>query len=210
MNKYHYEDDDDDKHVDKDELEEKHDVESNDDDDYPHDDNQIYYQKKRLNSNNDDDDIENFNHRKKKNKNQSSELSDMENEDDNLNIIVQAVLDELRNDNLDAKKKNDSRYEKIKCFHDEIDSYLKSNHTRRNSYLSSRPSFQKRLKKLMKSLCEADSRDESIPKFSSTEKTIMKIFYKEKQFDHDMRFMMVENNIYLNILRKMSKYLKKL
>ena len=62
----------------------------------------------------------------------------------------------------------------------------------------------------MKSLCNADDRDESIPKFTDTEKTIMKIFYKDKQRHHDTRFMMVENNIYLNILRKLSKYLKRL
>ena len=209
MNKYHYEDDDD-KHIDKDELEENYDVENDDDDDdYSYNDDQTYYQKKkkRFHSHNDDD----SNHPKKETKNESSGFSDIENEDNNLNIIVQAVLDELQNDDhLDNKKKHDSRYERVKNFHDEIDSYLKCNHTRQNSYLSSRPSFQKKLKKLMKSLCEADSRDESIPKFSTTEKTIMKIFYKDKQFDHDMRFMMVENNIYLNILRKMSKYLKKL
>ena len=138
-------------------------------------------------------------------------LSDMENEDNNLNIVVKAVLDELHNDNyFQHGKKYENRYKKVRSFHHEIDSYLKDNHTRRNSYLSSRPSFTKKLKKLIKSLCEADSRDESIPKFSTTEKTIMKIFYKDKQFDHDVRFMMVENNIYLNILRKISKYLKKL
>ena len=206
MNKYYYEDDDQ-KHIDKDdELEENHDndMESDvDDDDQYDDDNQAYHKKKRFQPDS--------KYQKKKTKNESSGFSDMENEDNNLNIIVQAVLDELQNDDdFNTKKKCNSEHERVRNFHDEIDSYLKCNHTRRNSYLSSRPSFQKRLKKLMKSLCEADSRDESIPKFSTTEKTIMKIFYKDKQFDHDMRFMMVENNIYLNILRKMSKYLKKL
>ena len=61
----------------------------------------------------------------------------------------------------------------------------------------------------MKSVHNLDSRDEGVPKFSETEKSLMKIFFKEKQEQHDRRFMMVENNIFLNVLRKISKYLKK-
>ena len=59
---------------------------------------------------------------------------------------------------------------------------------------------------LVKSVCNADTRDESIPKFTQTEKALMKVFYKNK---HDRRFMLVENHVFLNILRKLSKYLKK-
>lgn len=58
---------------------------------------------------------------------------------------------------------------------------------------------------MMKSLCNVDNRDADVPKFTDTEKT----FYKGKQGLHDTCFMMVENNIFLNVLRKMSKYLKK-
>ena len=122
----------------------------------------------------------------------------MQRDDDNLNVIVHAVLDELRDmDNFNkVSRKNFDNNDKIKNFHNEIDSYLKRNHTQRNSYLTSHEMFQEKLKKLMKSLCNADERDESIPKFTSTEKTIMKIFYKDKQRNHDTRFMMVENNIF--------------
>ena len=201
MNKYYYEDDDD-ENSDKD-------GDSKDDDDDIDDgcyDNELHNQNKRINTCKNND--ERF-WKKKKQKYEAADVSDMQNEDDNLNVIVQAVLDELQGGDRHFKK-YDHQDERIKNFHNEIDSYLKRDHTQRNSYLSSHRSFGKKLKKLMKSLCNADARDESIPKFTNTERTIMKIFYKDKQFDHDMRFMMVENNIYLNILRKMSKYLKKL
>ena len=139
-------------------------------------------------------------------------MNEMEKDDDNLNVIVHAVLDELRDmgkfDKMSRKSNVDD--DKIKIFYNEIDSYLKRNHTQRNSYLTSHKTFGEKFKKLMKSLCNADDRDESIPKFTDTEKTIMKIFYKDKQRHHDTCFMMVENNIYLNILRKLSKYLKRL
>ena len=69
--------------------------------------------------------------------------------------------------------------------------------------------FQKKLMKLVKSICNVDSRDESIPKFTQTERALMKVFYKNKQEKHDRRFMLVENNVFLNILRKLSKYFKK-
>ena len=91
----------------------------------------------------------------------------------------------------------------------DIDKYLLSNHIKRNKYLVSHIEFQRKLKKLMKSIYNLDSRDESVLKFSETEKTLMKIFFKGKQEEHDKRFMMVENNIFLNMLRKISKYLKK-
>ena len=206
MNKYYYEDDD--ENSDKDgELKEIDDDDNDiDDDDNNHYNNELYNQKKRINTcdgNNDEKIL------KKRKKNNEASMSDMQNEDDNLNIIVQAVLDELQSDGRHTKCDH-RRDDKVKNFHDEIDAYLKCNHTQQNSYLSSHKSFEKKLKKLMKSLCDADTRDESIPRFTNTERTIMKIFYKDKQFDHDTRFMMVENNIYLNILRKMSKYLKKI
>ena len=133
-------------------------------------------------------------------------MNDME-RDDNLNVILHAVLDELRDMGEFDKtsQKTNVNGDKIKTFYNEIDCYLKCNHTQRNSYLTSHEAFGEKLKKLMKSICNADDRDESIPKFTNTEKTIMKIFYKDKQRHHDTRFMMVENNIYLNILRELSK-----
>ena len=136
------------------------------------------------------------------------EVSDWNGKDSNLDVIVNAVLDELRGmERVDKFSSNND--DSMKSFSHEIDQYLKHNHTKRNSYLTSHESFQKKLKKLMKSMCNVDERDETIPKFTDTEKTIMKIFYKGKQGHHDTRFMMVEN-IYLNILRKISKYLKKI
>ena len=158
---------------------------------YDDDDSDDYYEKEILN------------HRKSKEKEIDFENadSDIENED-KLSYIVHAVLEELRNDKSDNKSQKKEEHESTVKFAKEIDKYLSSDHIKRNKYLISHTEFQRKLRKLMKSIYNLDSRDESIPKFTQTEKTLMKVFFKEKQEQHDRRFMMVENNIFLNMLRK--------
>ena len=60
----------------------------------------------------------------------------------------------------------------------------------------------------MKALCMADKRDTSLPCFNETELLLMKNFYKQKIKVHDLYFLLIENNVFLNVMRKMSKYLK--
>ena len=60
----------------------------------------------------------------------------------------------------------------------------------------------------MKALCMADKRDTSLPRFNETELLLMKNFYKQKIKVHDLYFLLIENNVFLNVMRKMSKYLK--
>ena len=60
----------------------------------------------------------------------------------------------------------------------------------------------------MKSICKADVRDHMLPNFTETEFNLMKAFYKGKT-THDVKYLMVEDVIFLNIMRKLSKYLKK-
>ena len=169
---------------------------------------------KYVSDDDDDDDYyrqEILNHRKLERKNKievTSADSDLEN-DDKLSYIVQAVLEELKNEKSESKNERKNSDETTIKFAKDIDKYLLSDHIKRNRYLISHVEFQRKLKKLMKSVHNLDSRDENVPKFTETEKTLMKIFFKGKQEEHDKWFMMVENNIFLNILRKISKYLKK-
>ena len=130
-------------------------------------------------------------------------------DEDNLSLIVHAILEELNAEKTNEKNQKREQDERTIRFAQQIDKYLANDHMKRNQYLVSHNEFQRKLKKLMKSLYNLDSRDEGIPKFNETEKTLMKIFFKEKQEHHNRRFMMVENNIFLNVLRKISKYLKR-
>ena len=174
-------------------------------------------------SSNDDVNIENekyydeaiLNHHNSKRKQKGSLMrrcleSDDVDDDDNLSYIVHAVLEELNAEKANEKNSKKERDdERTVRFARQIDRYLTIDHIKRNQYLVSHNEFQRKLKKLMKSLYNLDSCDEGILKFNETEKSLMKIFFKEKQEHHDRRFMMVENNIFLNMLRKISKYLKK-
>ena len=74
--------------------------------------------------------------------------------------------------------------------------------------MSKNDDFCHKLQKLMKSICKADIRDHTLPNFTETEYNLM-IFYKGKSTSHDMKYLMVESVIFLNIMRKLSKYLKK-
>lgn len=141
-------------------------------------------------SNSDDDEYyaeEILNHPKSKKKKEIpnyDDESDIDN-DDKLSYIVQAVLEELKDDKSNEKKQKKQGDETSIKFAKQIDRYLESDHIKRNRYLVSNNEFQRKLKKLMKSLCNLDFRDESIPKFTETEKSLMKIFFKEKQEQHD-------------------------
>ena len=130
----------------------------------------------------------------------------MKNED-NINLILHAVLEELKNNNqyLQEKNENNSAIQYAK----EIDNYINFTHTKRNNFLSQNNDFHKKLQKLMKTICKADSRDQTLPRFTDTEYNLMKTLYKKKATSHDIRYLMVENVIFLNIMRKLSKYLKK-
>ena len=97
--------------------------------------------------------------------------------DDNISVIVHAVLDELNNMKNSKKERNEEN-DNVISFAKEIDRYLKNNHTQRNRFLSNHEEFESRLGKLMKTICNADERDQLIPKFTDTEKMLMKFFYK--------------------------------
>ena len=58
----------------------------------------------------------------------------------------------------------------------------------------------------MKSICKADTSDSTIPRFTDMEYMLMKSFYKRKATAHDINDLMVEDVIFLNIIRKLSKY----
>ena len=60
----------------------------------------------------------------------------------------------------------------------------------------------------MKSICKVDVRDHTLPNFTETEYEL-KAFYKGKTTSHDVKYVMVESVIFLNIMQKLSKYLKK-
>ena len=87
-------------------------------------------------------------------------------------------MDELTNMKAENKIQKEHN-EKVVNFAREID------HTKRNKYLTSHDEFQRKLKKLIKSIHNSDTQDKSVPKFSEIEKTLMKIFFKEKQEHHD-------------------------
>ena len=72
--------------------------------------------------------------------------------------------------------------------------------------LSKNDDFCHKLQKLMKSICKADVRDHTLPNFTGTEYNLMKAFYKGKATSHDMKYLMVEDVIFLNIMQKLSKY----
>ena len=88
-------------------------------------------------------------------------------------------MEELKGEKSDSKSQKKEENETTVKFAKEIDKYLSSDHIKRNKYLSSdhikrnkylicHTEFQRKLKKLMKSIYNLDSR-ESIPKFSETE-----------------------------------------
>ena len=87
----------------------------------------------------------------------------------------------------------------------EIDNYIRSNHTKQNNFLSKNDNFRHKLQKLIKSICKADVRDHTLPNFTETEFNLMKAFYKGKTTSHDMKYLMVEDVIFLNIMQKLSK-----
>ena len=62
--------------------------------------------------------------------------SDDDDHDDNLNVIVHAVLDELDSMRGSGKLRNENENDRCVLFAKDIDSYLKSDHTKRNKYLA--------------------------------------------------------------------------
>lgn len=104
--------------------------------------------------------------------NNYTNTDDMENED-NLNVIVHAVLDELKNSNFSHHKEDKNEDKKFLNFAKQIDDYLEADHTKRNHYLTGHVEFQRKLKKLIKSIVTTDDRDNSLPKFTDTEKTTL-------------------------------------
>ena len=77
-------------------------------------------------------------------------------------------MEELKGEKSDSKSQKKEENETTVKFAKEIDKYLSSDHIKRNKYLICHTEFQRKLKKLMKSIYNLDSR-ESIPKFSETE-----------------------------------------
>ena len=149
------------------ELKDVHDYNDDDDDDDNDDlDYDLDYDKSKKNCNNTNkylkpnyeyysSESEHDHCSKKSKKNDDDgggdEVLDWNEKDSNLDVIVNAVLDELRStERVNRFSLNNDNG--TKSFSHEIDQYLKHNHTRRNSYLTSNESFQKKLKKLMKSV----------------------------------------------------------
>ena len=159
----------------------------NNDDDY---DGNV--EKPRLIYNNDSDDND-------------EEQKEMKNED-NINLVVHVVLDELENSNnfpnSHEKNENNNAIQHAR----ELDNYIQFTRAKRNNFLSQNGDFSEKLQKLMKSICKADTRDSTIPCFTDTEYMLMKSFYKRKATAHDINDLMVEDVIFLNIIRKLSKY----
>ena len=95
-------------------------------------------------------------------------LNEKKNED-NINLIVHAVLEELKSkykNQYSEEKNQNSAIEYAK----EIDNYIRSDHTKRND------DFRHKLQKLTKSICKADVRDHTLPNFTKTEYNLMKAF----------------------------------
>ena len=94
-----------------------------------------------------------MNHRKSKKNETAMENADSDiNNDDKLSYIVQAVLQELKSEKSDAKNQKKMEDDSTIRFAREIDRYLLNDHIKRNKYLTSHIEFQRKLKKLMKSI----------------------------------------------------------
>lgn len=92
----------------------------------------------------------------------------------------------------------------------QLDNYIQMNHSNRNKYINENSDFIHKLRNLMKSIYKADKRDETLSNFTDTEYMLMKSFFKHKTTPHDLKYLMVENILFLNIIIKLSKYLKKI
>ena len=84
---------------------------------------------------------------------------------DNINLIVHAVLEELKSKDKNQYSEEKNRNSAVE-YAKEIDNYIQSDHTKRND------DFHHKLQKLMK----ADVRDHTLPNFTKTEYNLMKAF----------------------------------